>query len=231
MTHYSNTLAWMRNLNRKRTRSTRTSRPAAKRTKYASAPVVVKPGTIVKMKYTDLITLSNFAVGQDFHIFRAASIFDPDFTGTGHQPLGHDQWATLYQRYRVLGAKMKATFINQSATITEAEHVGMCIAETTGLGLARDMAEQTNNRQSLIGPTGNESWTGYLNCDLAKFEGDPGAKYDKDYSADMGTNPVRDVFFYIWAQDLNADDSVEVTCLVEIEYTVRLYDRVDLTRS
>jgi hypothetical protein len=221
----------MRNLNKKRTRSTSRRTTSSKRVKYANVPTVVKPGTIVKMKYTDLITLSNFAVGQDYHTFRAASIFDPDLTGSGHQPLGHDQWAQLYQRYRVLGCKMKVTFINQSSTITEAEHVGMCVAETSGLALARDMAEQTKTRQSLIGPTGNQSWTGTLYVDLARFEGDPGAKYDKDYSADMGTNPVRDIFFYIWAQDLNADDSVEVTALVELEYTVRLYDRIDLTRS
>ncbi len=195
------------------------------------APTVVKPGTVVKMKYTDLITLSNFAVGQDFHIFRAASIFDPDFTGVGHQPMGHDQWANLYQRYRVLGCNLKATFINQSLTLSEAEHVGMCVAETTNLGLARDMAEQPTNRQSLLGPTGNQTWSGSIYCDLAKFEGDPGAKYDKDYSSDMNNNPPRDIFFYVWAQDIDGDDSVEVTCLVELEYTVRLYDRVDLTRS
>lgn len=222
------------NLGRKRFRSqsrAATRKRAMTKRPYANAPVVTKPGTVVKMKYTDIISLSNFAVGQDFHIFRAASIFDPDFTGTGHQPLGHDQWATLYQRYRVLGCKLKATFINQSGTVTEAEHVGMCVTESTLLGLARDMSEQTMCKQSLIGPTGNQSWSGTLYVDLAKFEGDSGAKYDKDYTADMGSNPSRDIFFYIFAQDINADDSVEVSVLVELEYTVRLYDRIDLTRS
>lgn len=220
----------MKNLGKKRVRSS-SAWTKSKRARVARTPTVVAPGQIVKLKYTDIITLSNFAVGQDFHIFRAASIFDPDFTGTGHQPLGHDELANLYQRYRVLSAKMKCTFLNQTTTVSEGEHVGMCIAETSGLGLARDMAEQAGATQSLVGPTGNYSWTGYQSVNLAKFEGDPGAKYDKDYSADMGTNPVRDIFFYIWAQDINGDDSVDISALVELEYTVRLYDRVDLTRS
>lgn len=32
---------------------------------------------------------------------RAGSLFDPDKTSGGHQPRGHDQWATLYKRYYV----------------------------------------------------------------------------------------------------------------------------------
>lgn len=33
--------------------------------------------------------------------YRLDSIFDPDEGGGGHQPMGHDQWAALYKRYRV----------------------------------------------------------------------------------------------------------------------------------
>lgn len=42
--------------------------------------------------------------------FRLNSVFDPNVTGVGHQPRGHDQWATLYRRYLVHGCKYKIDF-------------------------------------------------------------------------------------------------------------------------
>jgi len=35
--------------------------------------------------------------------YRLNSIFDPQYSVGGHQPAFHDQWALLYQRYRVVG--------------------------------------------------------------------------------------------------------------------------------
>jgi len=35
--------------------------------------------------------------------FNANSVFDPDRTGGGHQPYGHDQLATMFNKYRVFG--------------------------------------------------------------------------------------------------------------------------------
>lgn len=40
------------------------------------------------------------------------SIYDPDRSGLGHQPLGHDEWATWYNRYRVFKVDYVITFNN-----------------------------------------------------------------------------------------------------------------------
>lgn len=37
--------------------------------------------------------------------FSANGIFDPDITGTGHQPMGFDQWSAYYNHYTVVGAR------------------------------------------------------------------------------------------------------------------------------
>lgn len=55
----------------------------------------------VCMKYSTHIALTNSAGLSADQVFRLNSIFDPDFTGSGHQPQGHDQWNFLYARYRV----------------------------------------------------------------------------------------------------------------------------------
>ena len=49
------------------------------------------------------------------------SLFDPDFTGTGHQPYYFDQFATIYQRYTVIGSKLTATFTPIPAAINGPE--------------------------------------------------------------------------------------------------------------
>lgn len=59
---------------------------------------------LVRHKYVDTITVpAGFAAGgATVYQFRANSVYDPDFTGTGHQPMFHDEMALQYKRYTVL---------------------------------------------------------------------------------------------------------------------------------
>nr|WAE43061.1 MAG: capsid protein [Cressdnaviricota sp.] len=59
---------------------------------------------VVKMPYVDLTTTSfSLAAGLSaYQQFKVNSIFDPDLTGAGHQPLGRDTWAAIYNYYKVL---------------------------------------------------------------------------------------------------------------------------------
>lgn len=70
-------------------------------------------GTI--LKYTDRITLTCTAGVAEIYEFKINSIYDPDLTGTGHQPVGRDEWMAFYSRYRVLSAKCKASFYSTEA--------------------------------------------------------------------------------------------------------------------
>lgn len=55
-------------------------------------------------------------------VFRTNSIFDPDFTGTGHQPLGRDLWASMYDYYCVLACHYQIKLYNGAVwTLTTTE--------------------------------------------------------------------------------------------------------------
>ena len=69
----------------------------------------------VKLTYCDVITVPNTDTGTAAYRFRLNSIFDPDYTGGGHQPRGHDQWASIYSKYCVIGAKVKVEPIYSSS--------------------------------------------------------------------------------------------------------------------
>lgn len=70
---------------------------------------LVQPKLRTKLVYCDTIELAPDN-GMDNHLFRINSIFDPDYTGTGHQPAFHDQWSPLYSNYRVTGFKYSVKF-------------------------------------------------------------------------------------------------------------------------
>ena len=53
------------------------------------------------LRYVDDVNLNAGQAGVAHKLFRANSIFDPDATGVGHQPYGHDQYQGIYNHYRV----------------------------------------------------------------------------------------------------------------------------------
>lgn len=61
------------------------------------SPVATRLRT--KLNYATQITPAAIPVYE--YLFNLNSLFDPDRTATGHQPLGFDQLKTLYNRYRV----------------------------------------------------------------------------------------------------------------------------------
>ena len=57
---------------------------------------------ITSMKYAERITMTTAFAGLPVvYMFNLNSLQDPNRTGIGHQPFGHDTLSPLYQRYRV----------------------------------------------------------------------------------------------------------------------------------
>lgn len=94
---------------RKRRSRFRTSR--RRRTRRIRA---VNPRTrLVKLKYAEYFTLDVGVGGLGLgHAFRLNSLYDPNFSGTGHQPMGYDELATYYKNTMVIGAKVTLRMYN-----------------------------------------------------------------------------------------------------------------------
>ena len=65
--------------------------------------------TKVCLKYVQTIALNPSAGAVVGHRFRVNSLYDPDLSGTGHQPRGHDQLSVIYSKYLVTAVSIKAT--------------------------------------------------------------------------------------------------------------------------
>lgn len=66
----------------------------------------------VRHKYVDSVLFPGGAVAgaSANYVFRANSMYDPDYTGSGHQPLFRDEMAAQYSYYTVISSYIKVTF-------------------------------------------------------------------------------------------------------------------------
>jgi len=104
---------------------------------------------LVQLTYCDTVNVPSINGGSSPYKFRLNSINDPDYTATGHQPRGHDQWALIYKRYTVVGAQVRIEPLVNPYTSTSANTTLFCyvdddsnsdqynIAELTELGMPK----------------------------------------------------------------------------------------------
>lgn len=68
-------------------------------------PHVYNNNYTVKLTYADSYQMSipiTGTGGYDSRIWQVNSLYDPDYTTTGHQPFGRDLWASMYDYYAIL---------------------------------------------------------------------------------------------------------------------------------
>lgn len=66
----------------------------------------------VMHKYATRLILPAGTIGStQGYVFRANGLYDPDYTGAGHQPMYRDELALQYDKYTVVSSWIKITFI------------------------------------------------------------------------------------------------------------------------
>lgn len=207
--------------------------------KKAAMPGRTMPGfpinKIVKMRYVTCVRLDPAAGASALHRFRANSIFDPDETGVGHQPLGHDQWAQFYNHYTVVGAKISAKFTAQAADQTSAicacylsddPFTPTTAIETIEQGLAKwKTGNLSTNGQSSLNVVNTYSAKKFFNLSDVKDNVTRVGAYFEN-------NPADQALFTLYYAALNAlDDLSAVEVLVTIDYACQLSEPKSLAQS
>jgi len=187
--------------------------------------------------YSQAITLTAGSVGLfgTEQVFRLNSLYDPDFTGTGHQPYGFDQLLALYNYYKVSAVDIKLTFSDPSAD-------GMFVASmvqpsTATYGLSsQTIATVTEKAGSLVRPlnnTGAQKVVIHHKLAIPAIENISMTQFLADYtnfssSAGMGNPTVTP-----WLRCANACGTASATCtlLVELAFDAEFWDRVVLAQS
>lgn len=77
----------------------------------AVIPTAPANHSVVKLKYTENISMSSTLGGVNFALWRINDLYDPSYSTIGHQAYFRDQMFALYSNARVLWASIKITII------------------------------------------------------------------------------------------------------------------------
>ncbi len=92
------------------------SRRRTKRSRRNTISTLVPKTKWVTLKYCGEFDLGDAQLDAG-HLVSCNSMFDPDHSGIGHQPLGFDQWMTFYNHFEVRSSKV-SFFINSAVSAT-----------------------------------------------------------------------------------------------------------------
>lgn len=196
-------------------------------TKMIRAPVADR--LFVKLKYVEMGTLT-CAVADTLTFWKAfgTGIYDPDKTAFGHQPMWRDQYAGMYNSYRVRGIKYYLEAQNRNAN--EAGWIGTM--ETNGTGSIdsslQTWMERRNTRVKMLGSVNGGSnkqiIKGYMSTAKACGVSPRIVATDDRFAATMGTDPTTMGYLHVAGQSKFGGGVIDMS--LRLTYYVELYDPV-----
>jgi len=198
-----------------------------------------RPGQIVpdrcrtNLRYVEGIAYRVPMASSDVYSYNLNSVFDPNLTGTGHQPMGFDQLKALYGRYRVYNCKYKVRFFvaNVGPTVCYATPTN----ETTSfVSIPQDALETTGskfgsvNQITAVGSVGAPViLSGKVS--MMSLYGAKDMQSDR-FQALISADPTETAILYLgcWSID---NQNLTWTFIIELDYDVEFYDRVQVGGS
>lgn len=185
------------------------------------------------------------AGGSNQWVFSAIGCYDPDVTGTGHQPLYFDNLSSFYQRYRVMSSMITVTVLNRypaNTTVWNGTAAASVPAEIYKLAIAYDESDNATDytayMNTLLEEGGKQIRWRFVN---SSFTGSPPrlTHYCVPYKATnlawnddtliSATNnvPSRKLYYYVFITSADgSSDPPAVALNVRIKYNVEFFDRV-----
>lgn len=135
-------------------------------------------------------------------VYSCNGAYDPDYTGTGHQPMGFDQMMLFYTQYTVLSST-----ISVGAVGDDAVRVGIYLSpDFTGINDQIALVENGLIKSSLVdgnagnGGTGNRIAHITSHCDIRKYFGRVGdITNDSTLKGGAASNPTEQAYYFIVA--------------------------------
>lgn len=196
---------------------------------------------LVKLRYVDTgINLDAPSGGMAQVAFRANSVFDPYEPLGGHQPMGFDQWALIYNKYTVLGSRITVKYNPLAVSNSIPGRYGVLMATDT-VGTSAFTTINNLLESKLVGK--NVKFYGSYdattrpssvskNFSAKRFFGKVNVVDGSANTATITANPGNEAFFIVWVAAMaNAQNPTVATFTVHIDYIVQFSDPAALDGS
>jgi len=174
------------------------------------------------------------------YFFTANGMFDPDITGSGHQPIGFDQMMLMYEQCTVINSCITVSF-----------NIGAGLTVNAGIALFPDASGLTNPSQLVENgliryitlTSGSSTFqnqrmrtTVTLACDVARYFGRRGVRVllnDDSLTTTAAANPIEQVYFGVVAWQILPDGSTTTAIGFDalISFDVIYWEPKKLTES
>jgi len=195
-------------------------------TSFSSRPPI-NPRLRTTLVYAETI-INNTLTVRDYK-YNLNGLFDPNNSGTGHQPKGYDQLSALYQRYRVYQTRWTCN-LSPYQTFYPTQLVCVPTNSVTGFTAAADAYEATWAKSLWI-TTLPDTMGGVVN--LSMLNGKTPVAYASDDSTQalVSANPTEQLILHIMTQTLDGSTPLGVFFTIKLEFDVEFSDPVQLAQS
>ena len=165
------------------------------------------------------------------HVYNLTSLFDPDFTGIGHQPIGFDQIMPMYDHYTVIGARARLNLINTDPD--NSQLVALQLKDSTVVTTnLPEIIENGMTRYQLLSPAGGsrDTTTMTYNFSSKKFFGKSPMDGDK-YQGTQTSSPLEGAFLHVIVDPQTSANVSSVKYTITIEFIAILSEPKQLAQS
>lgn len=194
--------------------------------KYKATPIGGFPKSkLVKLRYAQFININPASGVTGSYVFSANGMYDPDITGTGHQPSNFDRWMAVYDHYTVVGSKIKVSYTPTIATTIVPGIFGVLLTdagnEATSL-IQENLLEQPRvkySRKVLGMPTANSMpATVVKRFSSKRFFGVKPLGGGKTFQGSASANPTEGAFYEVFVCPIDGNDPGNMALTVVIDY-------------
>lgn len=188
--------------------------------------------TCVTHKYTSIQALTQAAGGGlGVYQFAANGMFDPDITGTGHQPMYFDQLCALYDHYCVIGSKIQIK-VMAASTSSGPIMTALFVNDDTSypFTIISGAGEQTTGKLKTV-PVGGSTSVYLRNKWSAKKYFGKGVLANTELQGTSSTDPTERSVYSFFYQAADLTTAISLIAEVQITYIAVWKELKDLGQS
>jgi len=204
-------------MSRTTTLAKRKSRASARITLYAQPRIGPPLQLSMVLSYSDFVAIASAAGVIGTQKFRCNGLFDPDVTGTGHQPLYFDNFMAIYDHFTVTKSKLTWKFCNPTGLTTPSHVAAYIDDDTSAVTTFLAASEQNTASWTTLMPTDNSTHTFTKYWDAVKYFG-PNPLANDNLQGTASADPSEQSIFTLVYSNSAANSTL--TGVVNIQYHV-----------